>query len=56
MVPTEEDAKLLSAGFFTLQHTVTFLDKGETLLLCKQSYPDLGDCHSLLLSYQTSSI
>lgn len=27
-----------------------FVDKGgETILLCKQSYPYLGDCHSLLL-------
>lgn len=39
---------------FPPQHTVTFVDKeGETLLLYKQSYPYLGDCHSLLLNWVT---
>lgn len=36
MVPIKEETKLLFAGFFTLQHTVTFIDKGETSLFCKQ--------------------
>lgn len=43
---------------FPLQHAVTFTDNGgEIVLLYKQSYPYLEDCHGLLLSCcQTSSV